>query len=784
MTNKPSLFIAAITATLPLYSQAADFGIEEVMVTAQKRTESMQDVPISVSALSSGDLEGLKLRGTEEIVSQVPNLQASGVAGDGMPIFSLRGVSMNDFSFNQNSPVAVYMDEVYKGNPSLLGVQMYDLERVEVLRGPQGTLYGKNSTGGAINFIAQKPNFDGYEGYLTLGAGNFSRKKLEGAFNAPVTDSLALRLAVTTLEADGWQENKTAGVDDGSAIDEYGARISVMWEASDELELILRAATGKAEAVNYGIVAANVGPAGIGAGIYGLYASLGATNPETGEVYVDGTRDGLDFTEFESEQDEERLVESDSISLTVNWDFSQDLTLTSITAYDEGKAFVPEDSDGSANTLLNAIYNVDVDQFAQDLRVTSDFVDRFNFIAGIYYSKEEVSNQTSLDYTQDLDINIDGALDYIDCQDPLLAAFGMEGISQAGQEVDIALGGTGDGAVLGTLAGFGCKTSNSFDQERTSTAVYADGSYNLSDNWTLRLGLRYTNDESKLTDYVANYLGSDDVLVFPTIDIAKRDFTDEEVTGKLGVDYTTEDGALIYASFSHGYRSGAFNAQAFQDPSEVTQVDPETLDAYEIGFKSTFFDNRVQLNGAAFFYTYDNQQFLNVDENLIQTLVNIDESEITGLELELVSRPLESLMVRAGLGLIDAEVKKGLLGGVDLKGNQLPQAPDTNFNLSFDWEMFNFDAGTLTLHGDTSFTDTQYFDVFNVDRIEADSYWLTNAHLTFEQADSKWTVSIWGKNLTDEEYNTSIIDLQTFFGYDYTHVGARRTYGADVTFRF
>jgi iron complex outermembrane receptor protein len=784
MINKPLLICAAIGATLPMSLQAAEFAIEEVMVTAQKRTESMQDVPVSISALSSGDLEGLKLRGTGEIAAQIPNLQASGVAGDGMPIFSLRGVSMNDFSFNQNSPVAVYMDEVYKGNPALLGVQIYDLERIEVLRGPQGTLYGKNSTGGAVNFIAQKPTLEGNEGYLTVGVGNFSRKKAEGAFNAAISDSLAMRLAATKTEADGWQKNKTAGFDDGSAIDEYGARLSILWEASDDLQLILRAATGQAEAVNYGIVAANVGPGGIGAGIYGLYASLGATNPDTGQVYVDDTRDGLGFTDFESGQDDERLVESDSISLTVNWDFGQELTLTSITAYDDGKAFVPEDSDGGANILLDAIYRVDVDQFAQDLRITSDYGGPFNFIAGIYYSEEKVKNQTSINYTQDLDINIDGALDYLDCQDPLLGAFGLEGISAEGQAVDVALGGTGDGAVLGTLAGFGCKTANSFHQKRTSNAAYADGSYDLNERWTLRLGVRYTKDESELKNYVANYLGSDDVLVFPTIDIAKRDFTDEEVTGKLGLDYTTDNGNLIYASFSHGYRSGAFNAQAFQDASEVTQVDPESLDAYEIGFKSTFFDSLVQLNGAAFYYTYDNQQFLNVDENLIQTLVNIDESEISGMELELVTRPLESLMIRAGLGLIDAEVTKGFLGGVNLKGNQLPQAPDVNFNLSADWEVLNLNAGTLTLHGDTSFTDTQYFDVFNIDRIEADAYWLTNAQLTFERPDSRWTISVWGKNLADEEYNTSIIDLQAFFGYDYTHVGAGRTYGADLTFRF
>jgi iron complex outermembrane recepter protein len=774
--------VMAVVFSTSLY--AADYAIEEIVVTAQKRAESMQDVPVSVSALSSSDLEGLQLRDSGEIAAQIPNLQVNGTAGDGMPTFSLRGVSMSDYSLNQSSPVAVYVDEVYKGNRSLFGLQLYDLERAEVLRGPQGTLYGKNSTGGAINFIAKKPTFEQQEGYITVGLGNFDRKSVEGAYNAPINDQLAVRLAGTYEKADGWQDNKTAGVKDAGAIDEYAVRLSVLWEPSEELQFILRASTSESDAVNYGIVAANVGPGGIGAGIYSLYDLLGATNPADGSTYADSTRTGLDFTDVESEQDLKRKIESDSVSLTANWDVTDSLTITSISSYDDGEAWVPEDADGSANTLINSKNRVNSDQFAQDLRITSNYEGPFNFIAGVYYSKEDLTNQTTLEYSQDLDVNIDGALDFEDCQDPLLAAFGLPGVTPEGLAVDAALGGGGTGAALATLAIFGCKTANSFDQKRSSYAAYTDGSYDFNDHWTLRFGARYSRDRTKISNYVANFLGSDDVLVFPTIDIARDSITDKEFTSRVGIDYTTDGGNLFYASYSHGYRSGAFNAQAFQDPSEVTSVKPETLDAFEIGFKSTLFDKRLQLNGAAFYYRYDDQQFLDIDPQLIQTLINIEESEIKGLELELVARPAESLLVRAGLGLIDAEVTKGVLSGVNLKGNQLVQAPDVNFNVAADWDLFSNETGMLTLHVDSNYIDSQYFDVFNTDRTQQNSYWVSNARLTFTPPDSAWSVNVWAKNLADEEYITSAIDLQAFFTYDYTHVGAVRTFGADVSFRF
>lgn len=785
-TFSTTILTAAITAALSPSLMAQQNQLEEIIITAQKRAESLQDVPVSVSALTSSDLEGLKLRDTTEIAAQIPNLQASSVAGDGMPIFSLRGVSMNDFSFNQNSPVAVYIDEVYKGNPALQGVQIYDLERIEVLRGPQGTLYGKNSTGGAINFITKRPTRE-TEAYLSGGIGDYSRRELEGAANFALSEELAVRIAGTWTRAAGWQKNKTPGVDDGSAIDEYAARLSVLWEPSDALSLLLRSAFGESRGVNYGIVADQIGPDGIGAGIYGLYNFLGAT------TRVDGTRNGLDTWEFESEQDLERMVENQSTSLTVNWDLNDTLTLTSISSYDDGENFVPEDADGTVNTLINARQGAKVEQYAQDIRLTSNFGGPINFIVGAYHSNEEVKAQTTLQYAQDLDFNLDGNLDYSDCSDPLFLFFGVpEAVSPAGLATD-ALFQAELGMSLGDLVGYGCQTQNDFKQERKSYAAYFDGSYALDDHWTLRLGLRYTHDETKLSDFSARYLGNDDTPILATIPLddsnpyatlSNREFSDDEITGKFGIDYTTDRDTLIYASFSHGYRAGAFNAQAFQDVSEVTQVDPETLDAYEVGFKTKLLDGSLQLNAAAYFYTYENQQFLNIDENLIQTLVNIDESEISGLELELTTRPHDALLLRAGLGLLDAEVKTGVLSNQDLAGNALPQSPEVNFNVAIDWDAYQSDAGTVTVHLDGTYTDKQFFEVANVGHTEADGYWVANAMLTFESSNADWAVSLWVKNLIEEEYQTSILDLQGFFGFNYTHVGAPRTYGAELTLRF
>lgn len=781
-----TLACALVSASVANTAVAQDTpALEEVTVTAQKRTENLQEVPVSVSTIGGSELEMFKYRDAGEIAAQIPNLQTSSIAGDGFPVFSLRGVSMSDFSFNQSSPVASYVDEVYKGNPAIQGIQLFDLERIEVLRGPQGTLYGKNSTGGAINFITRKPSFEA-GGYLTAGVGSQSRKEVNGAFDIPLIDDvLAFRLAGTWTEADGWFENTLPGVADGNAIGEYGIRASLLWQPTETLEAILRFTTGEQKAVNYGIQPINISADGVGAGVYGLYKLLGVS--DTGDYY----RDGLDFFEFESNQDEKRKLSNDAVALTVNWDMTDTLALTSISSWDSGDIFNPEDTDGSPLAVIAIDYKGDADQISQDLRITSDFGGDFNFIAGLYYAKENISNSTTIGFYQDLDTNADGSLDYLDCVDVVSTAFFGAPVTESGQALESVLNEFG--LSLGLFFPAGCQTANTFDQDRTSAAGYFDGNYVLNDAWTLRAGLRYTEDKTELSNYSARLLGSDDTPLINTIPgdpddpfatAADDEFTDKEWTGKVGIDYLSASGMLLYASFSHGYRSGAFNSQAFFDPSELTQVAPEKLDSYEVGFKHEFMDGRVRMNAAAFYYQYKNQQFLNIDSvTLAQTLINIEKSTIKGLEIELYARPLTSLMVKVGLGLLDSQVDKGMLSGIDLKGNELLLAPKLNFNLAADWEFWQMGAGAFTLHGDANYVGDHYFEVFNLDRLQQDGYWVANASLQFVAQDDRWQAALWVKNIAEEKYWRAAVDLATF-GFDYSQIGAPRTFGANVTFRF
>ncbi|GAA5315550.1 MAG: TonB-dependent receptor [Candidatus Pelagadaptatus aseana] len=747
------------------------YQIEEVVVTAQKRAESLQDVPVSISALGSGDLEGLKLRASTEIAAQVPNMQMQTPFGDSFPLISMRGISMSDFTPTQSSPVAIYVDEIYKGNPAIQGVQLFDVERVEVLRGPQGTLYGKNTTGGAVNFITKKPTHE-TEGYLTVGLGDYARKEAQGAFQTSLVDDvLAMRVAGTWTEADGYNENKLAGKDDLNSIDEWGARVSFAYTPTDEMEAIVTFGASEQSPTNAGIYTDGYGRTAVYGG--GAFAGLIDRNtlPDLSGLT------SLDEHEFQSDNDEERKVETESVSLTINYDLSDTLSLTSITSYDSGEFFAPEDTDGTFLDLAHIEYGIsDATQWAQDLRIVSDFDGPFNYLAGLYWAEEEIDAFTNIDVAHafvDLSLLTPGDL----------AAFGNnDGILDAGECFEI-----------------GCVTqSNQFTQTKTSTAAYFHGTLDLNDSTTVTLGLRYTEDEAELSGFngdVEDYAFGVTLQGLALGGITQADlpverFVNREWSGKLGIDHTTDNGTLVYANYSKGFRGGSFNSQAFADPNNVTAVDPENVDAYEIGFKSELFDGSMQLNGAAFYYDYTDQQVLDVDAaSLTQTLINIDESTIQGIELEMIARPSEALMLRAGLGWIDSEVSKGYLDrlavtepeSADLKGNELPAAPELNLNLSADYTINLDDLGSLVLHLDTNWSDDHSHNITNT--VGQDDYWLTNGRVSFEAADDSYTVAFWVKNIEDKVYKTYSIDLQAL-GFDYNHLGAPRTMGIEATFRF
>ncbi len=747
---------AAPDAAAAPEDQATGGGLAEVLVTAQKRAEPLQRVPVSVTALTADQLDDMKLDNPTVLSETVPNLQVNGIIGGPSPVFSLRGVSMFDYSLNQSSPVATYVDEVYKGNFALLGVDLFDLERIEVLRGPQGTLYGKNTTGGAINFISRSPSFTAPIRYLKVGAGSYSRYDAEGGFDAVlVPDRVAARFAFTYAKADGWFKNKFPGGPDMDAVNQWAARASFLFKASDSFDMLLRYSHSKQNMYNYAIFA-RPGPLGIGAGIFQQFHDLDPVlNPN-----IDHFREGLDDDEVSVSYTPKRRQTTDTFSLTANASLSPGLTLTLVSAYAEGDLFNPEATDGAPIEVFKTPYVGTATQFTQDLRLTSSFGAPFNFILGSYYQHEVIFNSTELQLWNGIDVNLDGSIDVDDCIDS-----------------------------GGALA---CRYANQFDQNRNSWAVYADTSYQLSETFKLRAGLRYNHDNAGLRNFIAQLRGPDEIPIANLIPgdpvnvdaTLSNDLNDTATTGKLGLDYAPRPELLLYASYSRGYRSGAFSAQAFFSPIEATGAKPETLDAYEIGIKSQWLNGRVRANGAVFHYTYKNQQVIDVNPvTLAQPLVNLGESKIDGAEIELVMRPVEALTVHAGLGWLNAKLEKAVLRGEDLSGNRLPDSPKFTGNVSIDWEAMRADRTLFMVQLDGTYAAAQYFEPFNVARLRQDGYGLFNARLALRSTSDRWEAALWGRNLTDKFYITSAADVSGI-GFDYTHRGLPRTYGVELNFNF
>lgn len=709
--------IAALLSGSPALAQSEEAHDDLIVVTATKRAENLQSVPISISAISGDTLTSARVTNVDTLVSRVVNLQLNSVVGDNTPIFAMRGVSMSDYSLNQSSPVATYYDEVYKGNFALLGVSMFDLERVEVLRGPQGTLYGKNTTGGAVNLIARKASLGKTDGYFTAGYGNYDRIDSNGAINLPLGDMAALRLAGTFARADGWFRNVVPGKADLASVREWALRTTIYAEPADSLRLTLRASTSKQTPRNYGV-----------------YAQPEAVN-----------RMGLGKWEIASNIDERRFAETWSVAVTADADIADWLTLTSITSYDKGKLWFYEDTDGTAAQTLEIPYFDDASQVAQDLRLTSDLAGPFDFILGFYLSREKVLNATTLEIAKDVDSD------------------GIPGIT------------ANDCAVGLPLA---CLFSNRFRQVKKSLAIYSDVQYAISDALTLRGGLRYTDDRGVQADFEANALGIDGTLVANLIPLSELRYSTQNLSGKIGFDYNLTGGGLLYVHASRGYRAPSFNAQAFFDPSELTVAKPEEVTAYEAGAKLRLAGGAVTLNMAAFHYDYHNQQFINVDpSNAAQTLLNIDKSRIYGAEAEFSFRASETLSLRGGLGLLSARIVRGSVSGVNVANNRLSNAPRLTFNLGADLTLLDTGIGRLSLHPNATYQSSQFFEVLNIPRLRQPGYAIFEAHLDFATSDGRWHASLWGKNLTDKHYFTSRIDLLTGFGLDYNHIGAPRTYG-------
>ncbi|HEY0285551.1 MAG TPA: TonB-dependent receptor [Pseudomonas sp.] len=700
--------------------------LEKVTVTAQKREETVQAVPAPISVLSGDKIRQASLNSANEITRYIPNTSAGTTDGHGRPRWWIRGLGTGDQGANTVSPVGIYMDDVYISNISATGFPLFDLDRVEVLRGPQGTLWGKNTTGGAINFISKKPSFK-EDGYFKIDMGNYASRAVEGAFgDSLIDDKLAARVAIRHQGNDGYNENKANGNDRG-ALEDDAIRLQFLAVLSDDLDANINFHsrryhdTGSSSTVNYGL-GAN------GNNQFGYHV-----DPKQGEVYYNAKNTAN--------------IQQDGGNLNLTWQLG-DLQLTSITALESFKRDALSDSDNTPLELQRGYAYADSRQFSQEFRLASPRTDRLNWVAGLHYFNEDLDSKNASGTLQNTYVSRSYNRVAYNQTTESYALFGS-----------VTYNFTDDFSLTGGLRW--TQERKSIDLNRVANvgqASFAGGDWWKPGNVTSPLAVTAVQDEST---------------------------TWSDWTYDLTPEYKLSDNARVYFRYSKGFRSGGYNA-GVTTQSTVATVDPEFLTAYELGLKSEWLDGRLNANASLFYYDYKDIQ-LNIvsaiDNQTVSRLANGAQGEAYGAEFELEAIPLENLHVNFGLGLLHTEFTDYTSGSNDYSGNKFVRAPSISAVLGADYRIPLNVGGAIIVGTDWDTRSRQYF--FTNDQSESmrsGGYTLGNARVTYELPGAKTEITGYIHNLTDKEYRSHTLPG----GYQSAGVmfGDPRTFGVSLTSRF
>jgi iron complex outermembrane receptor protein len=750
-----NLLVAVTTTACLVAAPMASAQLEEVVVTATKRTQSTQDLGVSVAAISGEEIQRQGLVDSGELLQGVTNLDFRRSAGSSNANIFVRGVGTTGVGFNVQSGVGVYVDEVVLNSPVVNVSQLFDLERVEVLRGPQNTLYGRNTTGGAVNFISNKPEVGGeLNGYVNLTYGKFNEMNLEGAVGGPIGDSAAYRIAAQSQQRDGIRTNLYDGRDNVER-DKVALRAQVAIEPSDRTSINLKAHVERVDSDNFRFKNA------------GGQDPNDASQPCATPFGVGACADGNGFVDSpdweEINQDMLRPmneVDSMGASAHVTMDFN-DFTLTSITAYEENEQVLSEDSDASPAHDFHFFIQSEADQFSQEFRLTSSDESDLRWILGAYGFWETKSGTTGPTFATPVGIMLVRSQANFD--NTSYAAYGEV---QYDVSENLTLIG---GARLG------------YDQvEGNSIALFATEAQlvGLDIATPSATGSPLPNFNDLLATGEANGAGVIRVGGPTDPDAAINDTSWTEWGGKLGAEYRATEDVLVYGSWSRGYKAGVFpNApMAIMLGQGDTPNEPEFVVTYEAGVKSEFADGKARLNAAVFHSQYTDQQLAQFLLGEF-TVISVD-SDITGAELDFNWAPAETLRLDAGLAFLDSEVTKS--PDESQVGNELIYAPDVTGRLALtkEWAMSN--GSLLGLNGEVRYIGQRYFYLSN--EVEEDSYTVLNAQLFYEFGqDSQYRLIVWGKNLADEEY---IDNRQINGSYHALTVSDPRTYGVTVNLKF
>lgn len=727
-----ALLGAAVAAALLTPDLAmAQTTLEEVVVTATKRDSNLSDLAAAANVLGADAIGPGGVQTVRDMATEIPNLSI----GDqfGFARVFMRGIGMTSIDIGGEGAVSFLQDGAIIPRPAAQLVGMFDLAQVEVLRGPQGTLYGRGATAGAINMVTAKPG-DELGGYVNATVGNFGMNTLEGAVDVPMSDSLALRFATKIERRDGYGDNLFTGneVDDRNA-NAYRATLAynpdAAWDATLSYQYY------EEDDNNYAFH------------YFGPSAGTAGGLPPAVPVLGGRTVFDVGGTPYDIYSDQEAINERDGYvaNLILNFDFSENVSLRSVTSSQRMDRFLRDDLDSTEVNLFGRNdYTEESQSFGQEFTLNMER-DSYSLLAGVMYFEEELFGEVRVPLT-----NICFLLAPDLCGTPVGDAINSGQYLQDG-DVDI-----------------------------TAYAAFAEATIPLGEKFTLVAGIRYNYEEREGTGaFIFDAIG----LNVPTN--ASADWDD--ITPRVTLEYRPNDDTLLYATYNQAFKSGVINTGSLSPP-----LDPETVDAFEIGYKGSAVEGRLNYALTAFLYDYQNLQISFVDETSTVSTVNAAEAENYGAELELTFAMSEALTVDFYATYLSAEYKDFINGDyangfalVDLSGNTLPNAPEYTLRLGVTYQA-PLGNGNLRVRGEGYYQDDVFFTEWNRADATQEGYGLFNANADYSFGpEGKWMVSLWGRNLSDEEVISNNIITAPL--YNSLRVGSMlppRTFGVTGSYAF
>lgn len=760
--QRAGAFLIVCCFTVSVWAQST--VLEEVTVTAQKREQLAKDVGIAITTFSGSQMEALGFESSTDLIAYTPGVSLAGDIGGQRAIFNIRGVVQNDYADVAEAPVAVYVDGGYLASTQAQTFGLYDVERVEILKGPQGTLFGRNATGGLVNTITARPTQE-FEGYAEITGARFEQFRAEAALSGPLSDSVRARLSFMTNQQGEIYDNVYPGFDaqgvpgtpgggqDTYNDDTFAVRGQIDFDISDKGNLLLianwsdttksegpyqvtpttevRRANGEPidviastdDPLNCDIIQAGVCIDGNGDG--------SVTRPVVGgDFWGDVDPDGngrkvnKDFA-----FDDQNQIESKGILAELNYNFG-DVRFTSITDYKNFTRVIGLDSDQTARAALIFQSDGDTDQFSEELRLSGQS-GRLNWVTGLYY----------------LQINTDF----------------IQGLAESAAGVD-------DFGLLGLEA-------NTITELNTdSYSVFGQVEYALTEQWTLVSGLRLTQEDKAFTGIVSFFPNNDDRkietdgLLF-SIEQLTQDNDEFLWSGKVQLEYSPDDDSLYYFGVNRGVKAGGFNAPLF---GGLSPYDEEVLYSYEFGAKLGFWDGRARMDASVYYYDYNDYQSFSFRNN--SSAVTNEDATYKGVDVEFFANPIDPLDVQLGVSYIDAEVKDLQIASDIFRDTKPPFTPEWQVSglVRYSWNAF---GGKLAAQVNSSWKSSYFFSANNFTAHRYGDSYTADARLSWQDADDLWSLTGYVDNFTDKRQPIIGFDVSAFYGTSQVSYTKPLTYG-------